>query len=112
MIGKFGFPNSPKYDDLYRADTSRKKAELIETLRLSEKLWNTEGKQQESNPNYHHRLAPAQKSHLYHQVHHRQRVNPGGQANLHREVKRAQRQIHLQTGRKVIHMYVFFIIRH
>jgi hypothetical protein len=46
MIGKFGFPTSPKYDDLYRADTSKKKSELIETLRYSEKLWNTEGKEQ------------------------------------------------------------------
>lgn len=33
--GFFGFPTTPKYEALYRADTSRKKAELIETLRLS-----------------------------------------------------------------------------
>lgn len=46
MKGGFGFPVTPKYEALYRADTSRKKAELIETLRYSEKLWNTEGKQQ------------------------------------------------------------------
>ena len=46
--GRFGFPVTPKYEALYRADTSSKKSELIETLRYSEKLWNTEGKQQES----------------------------------------------------------------
>jgi len=41
MKGGFGFPITPKYENLYKADTSKKKAELIETLRFSEKLWNT-----------------------------------------------------------------------
>jgi hypothetical protein len=36
----FGFPVSPKYDAPYRADTSKKKAELIQILQLSERLWN------------------------------------------------------------------------
>jgi hypothetical protein len=36
----FGFPVSQKYDAPYRADTSKKKSELISILQQSEKLWN------------------------------------------------------------------------
>ena len=45
----FGFPGSSGGSNTpYRADTSAKKSELINILTRSEKLWNEEGKQEES----------------------------------------------------------------
>ena len=45
----FGFPGSSGTNNTpYRADTSSKKSELINILTRSEKLWNEEGKQEES----------------------------------------------------------------
>jgi hypothetical protein len=46
----FGFPTSAINggNAPYRADTSQKKNELINVLTRSEKLWNEEGKQEES----------------------------------------------------------------
>lgn len=48
----FGFPGSGGSSNInntpYRADTSAKKSELISILTRSEKLWNEEGKQEES----------------------------------------------------------------
>ena len=45
----FGFPGSSGINNTpYRADTSSKKSELINILTRSEKLWNEEGKQEES----------------------------------------------------------------
>jgi len=47
----FGFPTSAINggNAPYRADTSQKKNELINVLTRSEKLWNEEGKQEESS---------------------------------------------------------------
>jgi hypothetical protein len=48
----FGFPTSAirggGAPPPYRADTSKHKSELITALTLSEKLWNEDGKQEES----------------------------------------------------------------
>ena len=40
MRGGFGFPTEPKKESEYRADTSKKKQELISILTHEEKLWN------------------------------------------------------------------------
>lgn len=45
----FGFPNtgvSNNNNTPFRADTSKKKSELIDVLKKSERLWNEEGKQE------------------------------------------------------------------
>ena len=43
----FGFPsNANNNQPSYKADTSKKKAELINILTKSEQLWNEEGKQE------------------------------------------------------------------
>lgn len=44
----FGFPVATQNNNNnapYRADTSKKKSELIDVLKRSEALWNQEGKQ-------------------------------------------------------------------
>ena len=44
----FGFPVNNTNNNTnapYRADTSKKKSELIDVLKRSETLWNAEGKQ-------------------------------------------------------------------
>jgi hypothetical protein len=44
----FGFPSSGNGNNTeapYRADTSKKKTELIDVLKRSERFWNEEGKQ-------------------------------------------------------------------
>jgi hypothetical protein len=44
----FGFPSSGSNNSQasYKADTSKKKTELIDVLKKSERLWNEDGKQE------------------------------------------------------------------